>query len=190
MAQVYQHRRNDTNEIFYIGIGTGESRKYSDHHRNSHWRSIVKKVGFTAEVVLDNLCWEQCKQIEILLISRYGRSDMGEGNLVNQTDGGDGNTNWSDEARTKQSIIMQGHKRCVGRILSKETKQKISSAAIGRKASPETKLKMSATRTGMCASVETKLKMSLSSKGNPQTEEHRKNRIASYLETIHKRNIK
>lgn len=42
---------------------------------------------------------------------------------------------WSDEQRAKLSERMKGHKRCVGRVLSEETKAKIGAASRNR--SPE-----------------------------------------------------
>lgn len=43
MAIVYQHRRLDKNEVFYIGVGLNKNRAYSKNDRNSHWKSIIKK---------------------------------------------------------------------------------------------------------------------------------------------------
>ncbi len=34
MAIVYQHRRKDTNEIFYIGIGKNTNRAYNKYSRS------------------------------------------------------------------------------------------------------------------------------------------------------------
>ena|ERR1700733_163764 len=39
----------------------------------------------------------------------------------------------SEEARRKISAKMQGHKRCVGRVLSEETKQKIRASLLARR---------------------------------------------------------
>jgi hypothetical protein len=47
MAVVYQHKRNDTNEIFYIGIGRSKDRAGKKTNRNKYWHSIVNKFGFT-----------------------------------------------------------------------------------------------------------------------------------------------
>lgn len=90
MAVVYQHRRNDTNEIFYIGIGKSKYRAGKKTNRNSHWHRIVNKYGYTIEILYKNITWEESIKQEIRLIKKYGRKDLKKGNLVNQTNGGDG----------------------------------------------------------------------------------------------------
>jgi len=110
MALVYRHRRNDTGDVFYIGIGKNKSRSCSNHSRSIHWYNIVNKVGYTSEIIMENLCWEQAQQMEIMLISRYGRNDNGTGKLVNHTDGGDGILGYKFSAQSKKfrSNRMQG----------------------------------------------------------------------------------
>lgn len=41
---VYQHTRNDTGEVFYVGKGSGDRLK-SNKRRNSHWTRIVAAHG-------------------------------------------------------------------------------------------------------------------------------------------------
>jgi len=86
---VYRHRRLDTNEIFYVGIGR-ERRPYSKKDRNEHWKNIVSKYGYTVEIIAEDLSKEDACELEVFLISLYGRRDLNKGNLVNLTDGGDG----------------------------------------------------------------------------------------------------
>ncbi len=90
MAVVYQHRRNDTNEVFYIGIGKNTSRAKKKHQRNSYWHRIVNKYGYTIEILYKNITWEKAIKEEIRLIKKYGRKDLKKGNLANQTNGGEG----------------------------------------------------------------------------------------------------
>ena len=73
MAIVYQHIRLDTKEVFYIGIGKAIKRAFSKHDRNKYWCHIVNKVGYEAEIVHENLTWEEAQIEEIKLIARYGR---------------------------------------------------------------------------------------------------------------------
>ena len=54
MFYVYEHIRNDTNAIFYVGKGKG-NRAYTKRDRNEHWHNIVNKVGFTARFVAQGL---------------------------------------------------------------------------------------------------------------------------------------
>ena len=93
MAIVYKHYTKKDNRLFYIGIGKEKYRANSTKNRNNHWLNIVNKNGFYSEIVQDNISFQRAKEIEIDLISKYGRIDMGTGILVNMTDGGDGRLN-------------------------------------------------------------------------------------------------
>ena len=116
MPIVYRHRRLDTNEIFYIGIGKTEKRAYNkSNNRNKYWKNIVNKTKYSIEILFNNITWEDAKELEILLIKEYGRKDLGLGPLVNMTDGGDGSKGYkhvikrkfSDESRLKMSISQK-----------------------------------------------------------------------------------
>lgn len=166
MAIVYQHRRNDTNQVFYIGIGKTLSRAYNKRNaRNAYWKNIAKN-GYTVEIVADNLCWEQVCIIERLLIVRYGRKDTDGGTLVNMTDGGDGISGVSDETRVKMSGKRKGQSHRQPR--TDEHKMKIGSRHKGKIVSTETRVKMSISRKGQKRSEETKLKMSIAAKAKWQ----------------------
>lgn len=130
---VYQHRRNDTNEIFYVGIGKTKDRAYSVFHRNKYWKHIVESVGYNVEIVEWFSDYDKAKLKEIELISKYGRKDLGNGNLVNMTDGGEGSLN---------------------RKFTKESLKKISESSKGRIPTQETRIKMSESRTGFIKSRE------------------------------------
>ena len=123
-AYVYRHRRLDTNEIFYIGIGKTKNykRAYRKDNRTTHWKNIVNKANYKVEIIIENLSWKDACELEILLISEYGRKDLGLGTLVNMTNGGDGATNkiWTIESRKKMSISSTGKK------MSEEAKEKMS----------------------------------------------------------------
>lgn len=154
---VYQHRRLDTNEIFYIGIGKTEKRAYSIYQRNRHWHHIVDKVGHKVEIVTTCETWEEACQIERYLIKYYGRRDLGLGNLVNFTDGGEGTVNRvvSDETRKKLSLASTGNINRRGQTHSEETKLKMSLAKKGKpsnnkgtKMTEEQKARMSEAKKG------------------------------------------
>ena len=51
MAIVYEHLRNDTNEVFYVGMGRFEKRAYSKEHRNKFWNHIVSKHVYTINII-------------------------------------------------------------------------------------------------------------------------------------------
>lgn len=126
---VYQHKRNDTNEIFYIGIGKTEKRAYSKHGRNSHWINVVNKVGYSVEIITTCDSWEEACQIEQYLIKYYGRFDLNTGILVNKTDGGEGFYNGIHSEETKNKIA-NSKKGCIspnkGNIYSYERTLKSS----------------------------------------------------------------
>jgi hypothetical protein len=92
MAYVYKHIRNDTNEIFYIGIGDDKNydRAYQKKSRNLFWKHIINKTSYSVEIIEDNLSWENACLKEIEYIKKFGRRDLGTGLLVNLTDGGEG----------------------------------------------------------------------------------------------------
>jgi len=45
MAVVYQHRRNDTNIVFYVGVGVDVKRAYEKTNRNKHWKNIANNYS-------------------------------------------------------------------------------------------------------------------------------------------------
>lgn len=85
----YYHQRNDTQEIFYVGIGES-TRPYEHNSRNPHWHHIVEKFGYKVILVKENITWEDACEWEKFEIKRIGRRDLGSGSLVNMTDGGEG----------------------------------------------------------------------------------------------------
>jgi hypothetical protein len=104
---VYIHRRNDTGEVFYVGIGN-EKRPYKKERRTKHWKSIVNKHGYTIEILKTDLTWEEACEEEINLIKLYGRKDLGLGTLVNMTDGGEGCNGFKHSEETKKKISREG----------------------------------------------------------------------------------
>lgn len=112
---VYAHRRVDTGEIFYIGKGTTKKgypycRAFDAKKRNVHWNRIVARHEFFAEVVMTFSEEELAFDLERELIRHFGRSSIG-GVLCN---------------------IEQGGQGCSGRIVSAETRAKMSASASGK----------------------------------------------------------
>lgn len=150
---VYLHRRNDTNEVFYIGKGC-RGRSTSKHGRSEWWHRIVEKAGgFTVEFVEKGLTNFSAVTLEIELIKFY--RDNGH-TLCNITSGGEGATGriCSEETRKKIGEANKGTKACVGREMSEETRQKISKANKGRTRSDEQKQKLSDYQRGRKKSKE------------------------------------
>lgn len=104
MAVVYRHRRLDNFQVFYVGIGKNKYRAYekSPLRRSEYWSRVVNKCGHEVEIVADNLSYEDAKELECFLIQLYGRKDLGTGQLINMTDGGDGALNSTNRPWSKE----------------------------------------------------------------------------------------
>lgn len=83
---VYEHRRNDTGNPFYIGKGTGR-RAYTTYRRNPLWKRIASKHGFTVVIARDNLTEKEAYAMEIGMVIIGKVSGCCEANM---TYGGDG----------------------------------------------------------------------------------------------------
>jgi hypothetical protein len=111
MAYVYEHIRKDTNEVFYIGIGSDNtfSRAFYTHNRNHLWNEIVEKTDYEVKIVEMNIDWDTACNIERELIKKYGRVQFEGGSLTNLTAGGDGfKQPHSDETKLKISKTTKG----------------------------------------------------------------------------------
>lgn len=100
---VYLHRRLDTDEVFYVGIGVN-NRAFRKSKRSDYWWAIVNKHGYRIEVTHTDLIWEEAASIERYLIVFYGRHDLGLGSLVNLTDGGEGSYGFRHTEESKRKI--------------------------------------------------------------------------------------
>jgi hypothetical protein len=123
---VYEHIRNDTNEIFYVGKGSGD-RCYKKIGRNQHWHNIVNFAGFNVRKIAEDISEESALAFEVERIKELREQGIP---LVNYTDGGDGVSGYkhTDEARAKMSEKKTGVKL---EPFSEEHKQKMSKAAMG-----------------------------------------------------------
>jgi hypothetical protein len=106
---VYEHIRNDTGEVFYVGKGH-RNRAYSTKNRNEFWWNIVKKHGYTVKIVQSNLSESESFNLEIKLISLYRSSG---GCYCNMTPGGDGRSGytWSPSSIEKRTRTILGKAR-------------------------------------------------------------------------------
>jgi hypothetical protein len=206
MAVVYLHKRNDTNEVFYVGIGKTDKRAFSKHSRNKYWKHIVEKVGYTIDILVSQTPWEDACKLEKLLIEKYGRRDLGLGLLVNMTDGGEGINNPSEETKEKlrkanigENNPMFGKKpHNLGKPHSDDARKKMSDAGKIKLFTEEHKNNISkankgkpAPNKGIPISDETRKKLSEANKGEKhpmygkkQSPEFIAKRIAKRLETI------
>jgi hypothetical protein len=181
MPYVYRHIRLDSNTPFYIGIGSDElyERSTSVNSRNKYWKHITNKVQYRVEIMLEDLTWEEACEKEREFIALYGRKDLGTGQLVNMTDGGEGFVNASIESRNKISKANKGrvawNKGLTGYVHSEATKEKMrkprpstSEKLKGRKQSEEVIQNRILKNTGQKRNEETKLKISQATLGKPK----------------------
>ena len=167
-SYIYRHLKPN-GEVFYIGIGScdgyGRSRKKSN--RNNWWKRTVSKYGYEIQILKCNISWEEACELEILLIDWYGRKDLGKGNLVNLTDGGEGVVGRviTEEFRELKRQIRGENHPLYGRKRPPETIAKMSASLKGRKSwnkggtiSEEAKLHLSIINTGELHPMYGKLK--------------------------------
>lgn len=105
---VYIHRKETDNEVFYVG--RGKRSRYKSTKRSSFWLKVARKHGCVVEIVAQGLHTHEAKLLELKLVEYYGRRNLGNGTLVNLTDGGDGavNTVVSQETKYKLSLANTG----------------------------------------------------------------------------------
>jgi hypothetical protein len=138
---VYEYIRTD-NTPYYIGKG----RKNRAFTKQGHTVPLPPKdrIRFIAE----NLTDQEARDLEMELISKYGRKDIRIGILRNMTDGGEGSA---------------------GRLATDEQKRKIKEARAKQTTTEETRVKMRQAHTGRVHSEETKQKMSQSALGKTKS---------------------
>lgn len=119
MFYTYAHFRNDTQQIFYIGKGSGR-RMFRKEARNYHWHNVVAKAGYTPLLLAKWKTEHEAYEHEKFLIKCF------EGFLVNQSLGGDGND-------AKGGLTFAGKKH------TEKAKQKCRLANLGKPKSEQSK---------------------------------------------------
>lgn len=172
MFYVYEHIRNDTNTIFYVGKGNG-NRLNSIYDRNRHWNFIVKKAGgFKSNKIIETNDENFALFVEMEVIDLYKKRGI---KLCNITNGGEGLSGYkhTEESKNKvrQAALNRIHykhteetkekirKANTGVIFTDERKRKIAEKAKGRKMSDATKEKMNYKNRNYKHSLETLDKM-------------------------------
>jgi hypothetical protein len=171
---VYEHWRPDKNEPFYVGKGSGSRAWKIGRAKNPYYANVVAKlaaIGLCVEVrlVVGEMTAEQAYDAEINRIAFWQAKGV---KLTNQTAGGEGMLNPSDELRARFAEISRSRPR------TPEFCAKMSKAASNQSA--ETRAKRSASMTGIVRSEKTKLKVSRS-KSDPPAETRERNRLAAKL---------
>jgi len=161
MAVVYLHKKKNTDDVFYVGIGSNEKRAYSIRDRNIHWKRVVNKYGYDVEIIESDIEWGTACNKEKSLIKEYGRD-----NLTNMTDGGEGLVNPSEEVREKLRYPK-----------SESHKQKLREYQIGVKQSEETILKRMSHGFHKSDEYRKKMSIALSGDNNPMKKEENKQKL-------------
>lgn len=158
---VYLHRKKTDNSVFYVGMGNMK-RAYCKQ-RSAWWNRIVDKYGYIIEIYKDGLIKEDAFKIEINLIEKYGRIDLKNGQLINQTIGGITVEGLCDKVLRKRSKSLKSVVR------NKEWNNKISNSLKGKAKTNIHKENLSKANLGKKHTEETKEKMRLSNKSKTIT---------------------
>lgn len=152
---------------FYVGKGKGR-RAFKTADRSKEFKEIYSQGDCAVEIVDWFMHESQAHALEVELIERYGRREIG-GLLVNKTDGGEGVSGiiLSDEARKKISVANTGNTYCLGREMSGETRAKIARSRTGISPSAETRAKIGAAHRGRQVSPETRSRLSVVGRNCP-----------------------
>lgn len=121
----YAYLREDKTP-YYIGKGK-ELRIYSNHYREKRNCVAVPKDKNRIIYLKRNLSEQEAFRHEIYMISVYGRKDIGTGILRNRTNGGEGSTGKVVSVDTKKKISEYQK----GQVRSEKTRQRMSEAQKG-----------------------------------------------------------
>jgi len=177
---VYEYRlpESDGGHTYYVGQGVYK-RPYKPHpYRGYKGNPCIKPTDENQIVIIkDNLTEQEAKDLEIELIAKHGRLDLGEGYLINKTDGGEGTNGYIVSEETKRKLSEAAKRR----THTEETRRKIGEANKRRTVTEETRRKMSETRKGKkhylfgkSIPEEIRRKMSEANKGRTHTEESKR----------------
>ncbi len=187
MAYVYIYLDPRSNPPLPIYVGKGKGSR-SEFHKTKAKNPILKRkiakineLGLEpiVEIYQNNLTDQEALNLEIELISKFGRIDLNTGTLCNLTEGGEGSSGrivseetrklWSQQRKDKKQTEAQYAANC-NRIISEETKKKQSTANKGHsRHTPEQIAKIKEFNKDRKHSEETKKLMSEQRKGKKQT---------------------
>ena len=122
---------------FYVGKGHGKRYQLGG---NEHARRVAAKIrrggGRHRTEIIRARSEEGAFELEIELIKKYGRRDLGTGILCNFTDGGEGSAGVvvSEERRAAISAALIGNQHLLGHRHSDATRKRMSESSLGNKA--------------------------------------------------------
>jgi hypothetical protein len=99
-CSIYQHRRADNGQIFYVGKASNPYRKLKTQNRNSRWHQIVNEAGgFTAEEIVSNVDEDLSLLAEQEYIDKLKKLGLP---ICNLTTGGQGRSGWKPSEETRK----------------------------------------------------------------------------------------
>lgn len=152
----YLHCRPDGTP-FYVGKGTSYRHKEFNHNRSNYYLNIIKKYGEQNILVYVFYCEseQQALKDEVQQIAQLKKEGY---KLCNLTYGGDGVSGYKHTQETLEKLKILNK-----RIISEETRKKMSISRIGKTniVSQETKDKISKAHLGKKLSAEHKSNLSI-----------------------------
>jgi hypothetical protein len=174
------YRDVEMSDPFYIGKGYGkrirahekayEIAKRHNIRKNNTINKLIAELGYVPKkIIAGGLSEFEAFSMEIGLISKYGRLDLGTGCLTNLSEGGLG-VRHSPETREKIKIAR------ARQVCTVETRAKMRLASTGRKHTLESRAKLSAAMKGRLdtRSAEGRARQLASVTGRKHTDETRK----------------
>ena len=142
---VYEHLRNDSGAVFYVGKGKNRRAYVANrHHRSEWWLRVVEKCGgFSVRFIAIDISEEEAFEKEKQAIANYRAKGV---SLVNMTDGGDGSAGAKRSEKWK-ALMSAVHK---GKTIPLDVREKIAESvkSSGYIPSDEARAKMSAAHKG------------------------------------------
>lgn len=155
ISYIYGLYSTKDNKIRYIGYSSSPKKRLRSHllesnklkYRRHKWIQSELKSGFNINLKVLKCCPTiNVSQVEIDTIKHYRKiSDV---ELVNGNDGGIGGVNPTPEIRERLRITKLGNKWNIGKVKSKETREKLSKALKGKTRSRESIEKCRLARLG------------------------------------------
>ena len=103
---------------FYVGKGVGQRLLHHEAearttNRKTHKLNLIRAMarkGSRPRYLIDSVHLDETEALarERVLIAAIGRHDLGDGPLTNQTDGGEGTSNPSEESRARRRETLYG----------------------------------------------------------------------------------
>lgn len=121
---VYIHRRQDTNEIFYVGKGHDKRAWDFKYSRNIYCQRIYNLTSIKVEIIKDNLTEEQAFSLEKRFIRELKNIGLAQANFH---EGGFGGNSWKFMPEEQQLFLKKKFSQShLGKSHSSETRRKMS----------------------------------------------------------------